>query len=198
MKLVPGFKLKDFKDRRDNLVQQILNADQKSNHVIIIPSSCTQYMTEKIPYIFRQNSDFRYLTGCLEPDSVLLMLISHGKLCESTLFVRPKSVHSELWEGPRTGWLLIQHRMCLKFLWLFDLMFFFPPGVDNAPQLFGVDGAKPNSKLLEELYVLKKGLDKFILWYDYATPVNSYVQQTIAKFVTETKFEVVIVEIGGI
>ncbi|XP_014270651.1 xaa-Pro aminopeptidase 3 [Halyomorpha halys] len=165
--LVPGFKLEEFKDRRDSLAKKILSVDQNSNHVVLIPSSCTQYMTEKIPYIFRQNSDFRYLTGCLEPDSVLLMLISPGKSSESTLFVRPKNIHSELWEGPRTG-------------------------IHNAPQFFGVDVAKPNSNLLEELYVLKKALDKFTLWYDYSKPVNPFVQQTVAKFVADTKFEALV------
>ncbi|KAI8429374.1 hypothetical protein MSG28_000019 [Choristoneura fumiferana] len=31
-------------------------------------------MSDKIPYVFRQNSDFFYLTGCLEPAAVLVII----------------------------------------------------------------------------------------------------------------------------
>lgn len=31
-------------------------------------------MSDKIPFVFRQNSDFFYLTGCLEPSAVLVMV----------------------------------------------------------------------------------------------------------------------------
>ena len=61
-------------------------------------------MTEKIPYIFRQNSDFLYLSGCLEPESCLILSTTDTpSQHRSTLFVREKDSHSELWDGPRTG-----------------------------------------------------------------------------------------------
>lgn len=60
-------------------------------------------MSDKIPYVFRQNSDFLYLTGCLEPDSILVMSIDANQKSRSILFMRPKDKHSELWDGPRTG-----------------------------------------------------------------------------------------------
>lgn len=60
-------------------------------------------MSDKIPYVFRQSSDFMYLTGCLEPDSVLLLLINEKSEPKSILFMRPKDKHAELWDGPRTG-----------------------------------------------------------------------------------------------
>lgn len=60
-------------------------------------------MSGKIPYVFRQSSDFYYLTGCLEPDSVLLLTIDEACVVQSTLFMRPKDPHAELWDGPRTG-----------------------------------------------------------------------------------------------
>lgn len=71
-------------------------------------------MSDKIPYVFRQNTDFLYLSGCLEPDSVLVMSVDANKNCKSILFMRPKDKHSELWDGPRTG-------------------------VEHAPKLFRVD-----------------------------------------------------------
>lgn len=73
-------------------------------------------MSDKIPYVYRQNSDFLYLTGCLEPDSILVLSIDAEQNRKSILFMRPKDKHSELWDGPRTG-------------------------VENAPNLFLVDEA---------------------------------------------------------
>lgn len=83
---------------------------------MVIPSASKKYMSDKIPYVFRQNSDFLYLTGCLEPDTVLVMSIDADQNTKSILFMRPKDKHSELWDGPRTG-------------------------VQNAPNLFLVDEA---------------------------------------------------------
>ena len=70
--------------------------------MVVVPSSYKKYMTEKIPYVFRQNSDFLYLTGCMEPDSILV-LISQNDNYESIIFMRGKDPASELWDGPRTG-----------------------------------------------------------------------------------------------
>lgn len=89
---------------------------QNLNHIAIIPSSVKKYMSDKIPYVFRQNSDFLYLSGCLEPNSVLIITINSTGQIRSTLFMRPKDRHAELWDGPRTG-------------------------VENAPEFFGVEHA---------------------------------------------------------
>lgn len=62
-----------------------------------------KYMTGKIPYFFRQNTDFYYLTGCLEPDSILVLWITEENRTKSALFMRPKNSHDELWDGHRTG-----------------------------------------------------------------------------------------------
>ena len=40
----------------------------------MIPAARKQYMSDKIPYVFRQNSDFFYLTGCMEPSAILVMV----------------------------------------------------------------------------------------------------------------------------
>lgn len=70
-----------------------------------MPSASKKYMSDKIPYVFRQNSDFLYLTGCLEPDSCLILHTdnNNSKQSKSVLFMRDKDQHSELWDGPRTG-----------------------------------------------------------------------------------------------
>lgn len=73
-------------------------------HTVVIPSANKKYMSDKIPFDFRQNSDFYYLTGCLEPESTLVLHIGESSDdVKSVLFMRPKDRHSELWDGVRTG-----------------------------------------------------------------------------------------------
>lgn len=75
----------------------------KNNSVALIPSNMTTIMTNDIPYTFRQNSNFYYLTGYLEPESILLIEKSGNGDLKYSLFVRPNNAHKELWDGPRTG-----------------------------------------------------------------------------------------------
>uniref|UniRef100_A0A182JGR5 Aminopeptidase P N-terminal domain-containing protein n=1 Tax=Anopheles atroparvus TaxID=41427 RepID=A0A182JGR5_ANOAO len=107
--VIPGIRLDEVKARRRALLHLIKESCAKNmdknikNHIVIIPSANKKYMSHKIPYVFRQNTDFLYLSGCQEPDSVLVMEIDAQDNCKSTLFVRPKDKHAELWDGPRTG-----------------------------------------------------------------------------------------------
>lgn len=105
--LLPGLKLEEFRERREKLVARILTDEYvtknpENSHVVIIPSASVVHMSDKIPYVFRQNTDFLYFTGCQEPDSILVLFL-HGEKYSSCLFVRRKDHHSELWDGPRTG-----------------------------------------------------------------------------------------------
>lgn len=76
----------------------------KLMHIVaIIPSATKSYMTEKIPYVFRQNTDFLYLSGCLEPDTALVLSGNSAEDFTSTIVVRPSDAHAILWDGPRTG-----------------------------------------------------------------------------------------------
>lgn len=76
---------------------------QNKHHIVIIPAATTTYMTDKIPYFFRQNTDYLYLSGCLEPDTALVLTGSCEDDFTSTLFLRKQDDHSALWNGPRTG-----------------------------------------------------------------------------------------------
>lgn len=98
----PGLTLEEFQTRRTRFVQKILANTNTKQHCVLIPSSKKKYMSGKIPYVFRQNTDFLYLTGCLEPESCLLLEINDEK-CVSTMFVRPKDKNMEMWDGIVTG-----------------------------------------------------------------------------------------------
>lgn len=121
----------------------------------MIPSSTKKYMSDKIPYVFRQNSDFFYLTGCQEPDSVLVMTIDEKSTVNSILFMRPKDKHAELWEGSRTG-------------------------VDLSIELFGVDQAYSVDNFEIEL-TRRFQFDKPLLWYDSKSSDLSSVNESVMK-----------------
>ena len=126
-------------------------------HLVVIPSATKVYMTEKIPYVFRQNTDFLYLSGCLEPDSALVLTGERGDDHTSTLFVRKRDAHSELWDGPRTG-------------------------VEVAPSLFGVDQALPLTEFELFLTSYTRNNRNFMLWYDYMHPLQPDVHKTMREF----------------
>jgi Xaa-Pro aminopeptidase len=51
-------------------------------------------MSGKIPYVFRQNTDFLYLTGCLESECVLVITIKPGnENFEAVLFMPQHDSH---------------------------------------------------------------------------------------------------------
>ena len=55
-----------------------------------------------VDYLFRPHSDFVYLTGFHEPDGLLVLAPGHATL-EETLFVRPRDIAAEQWNGRRLG-----------------------------------------------------------------------------------------------
>lgn len=160
--LVPGIKLDEFIFRRTKLVEHILNDGyvgkaSENQHIVIIPSSTKLYMSEKIPYVFRQNTDFLYFTGCQEPDSVLVITANNDRF-ESTLFVRKKDPRSELWDGPRTG-------------------------VEVAAEMFGVDKSYPITEF--ELFInsLLHENRTNVIWYDNNDIIHPDIHKKILQVV---------------
>lgn len=103
--VTPGITKQEYRNRRHSLMNEIVKHEHGANkdHVVIVPSAVRTYMTQDIPYIFRQNTDFLYLCGFQEPGSVLLLEMCSGADQKSKLFVPKKDAHAELWEGPRSG-----------------------------------------------------------------------------------------------
>ena len=69
--------------------------------VAIIPGAHDTRRSNDTHYRFRQDSDFFYLTGFEEPDS--LAVITTEKDPKYTLFVRPRDPEREIWDGRRAG-----------------------------------------------------------------------------------------------
>jgi Xaa-Pro aminopeptidase len=84
---------------RPQLQEFMRRMNQKS--VAIIPSARETTRSNDTQYRFRQDSDFYYLTGFEEPDSIAV--IAPGREHKYTLFVRPRDPEQEIWVGRRAG-----------------------------------------------------------------------------------------------
>ncbi|XP_034823963.1 xaa-Pro aminopeptidase 3 [Maniola hyperantus] len=155
--LTCGITQQEYKERRDNLVAKLLEESVHihKSHIIIIPAACKQYMSDKIPYVFRQNSDFFYLTGCLEPSAILVMVkpVLEDSY-KSILFVHEKDSHAELWEGPRTG-------------------------CSHAATLFGVDEARPVENFNNFIHRIVSSYKPGVVWYQNESPPNPGIHDSV-------------------
>jgi len=70
--------------------------------IAIIPAGQEQIRNDDVEHGFRQNSDFFFLTGFPEPDSIAVFDPTHDKE-RYTLFVRPRDPEMESWNGRRAG-----------------------------------------------------------------------------------------------
>lgn len=91
----PTYDMNIFRERR-----QIL-ASRAKGSAIIIPSHPVCIRNHDVPFIYRQDSNFFYLTGFEEPESILVF--RPGQTPETVLFVRPKDIERETWDGFRYG-----------------------------------------------------------------------------------------------
>ena len=86
-----------YKSRRNNLSKKL-----PKNSVLLIPGANTQYRNADSAYAFRQDSNFYYLSGFCEPDS-LMAIINNDDGINSIIFVPPKDKLKEIWDGHRAG-----------------------------------------------------------------------------------------------
>ena len=86
-----------YKSRRISLLEKL-----PKNSVLLIPGANTQYRNADSAYAFRQDSNFYYLSGFCEPDS-LMAIINNDDGINSIIFVPPKDKLKEIWDGHRAG-----------------------------------------------------------------------------------------------
>jgi Xaa-Pro aminopeptidase len=87
-----------FQRRRQALVDAM--AQRGDDSVAVFPSAQIFARNSDVEHEYRQESDFFYLTGFDEPESVLVVSARERK---TTLFVRPRDPEREIWDGPRAG-----------------------------------------------------------------------------------------------
>ena len=69
--------------------------------VLVAPAAPVTLRNNDVEHEYRQDSDFYYLTGFEEPDSVLVL--SSSSQLQSIAFVRPHDPEREAWDGARLG-----------------------------------------------------------------------------------------------
>ena len=82
--------------------------------------------SEEVDVLYRQNSDFWYLTGLSEPDAVAVFRPGAAAGERYVLFVRPRDFAQEQWTGWRAG-------------------------LDGAKKEFGAEGSYPAEDLWKTL-----------------------------------------------
>ena len=115
----------EYRQRRQAVLEAI------GQGTAVFCSAPTAVMHNDVDYLYRQDSNFFYLTGFNEPNAVAVLAPSHEEH-KFVLFVQPKDKEKETWSGYRVG-------------------------VEEAKAKYGADEAYPIGQLDEKLmeYVAK-------------------------------------------
>jgi Xaa-Pro aminopeptidase len=108
----------DFQRRRKRVVEAM------GDSALVVFAAPYLIRNNDVEHEWRQESDFHYLSGFDEPDSVLVL--RGGSEPRFVLFVRPRDPEREAWDGPRAG-------------------------VEGAVAEFGAETAFPLEELAKEL-----------------------------------------------
>jgi len=76
-------------------------AERMDGGVMLLAAAPERPRTADILYPYRQDSDFAYVTGFLEPDAVCVLAPEAAE--KFVLFVRPRDPEREIWIGSRAG-----------------------------------------------------------------------------------------------
>ncbi len=109
----------EYRQRREQLMSKI------GAGTAIFRSAPTAVMHNDVEYVYRQDSDFFYLTGFNEAQAVAVLAPHHPEH-RFVLFVQPKDPEKETWTGYRVG-------------------------VEAAKQEYGADEAYPIAELAQKL-----------------------------------------------
>ncbi|MCW5790852.1 MAG: aminopeptidase P N-terminal domain-containing protein [Polyangiaceae bacterium] len=84
-----------FRERRRRVLEAM------GSGVLVIPAAPVAIRNHDVEHEYRQDSDFYYLTGFEEPESVLVLSSEAPEAM--TLFLRERDPEREVWDGARAG-----------------------------------------------------------------------------------------------
>ncbi|KAA8536722.1 hypothetical protein F0562_029200 [Nyssa sinensis] len=134
--ITPGITSEEYISRRKRLLELL---PEKS--LAIIAAAPVKMMTDVVPYTFRQDADYLYITGCQQPGGVAVL----GHECGLCMFMPEASIHDIIWQGQIAG-------------------------VDAALDTFKAEQSYPMSKLREILPDMISGSSKLFHNVQTATP----------------------------
>jgi len=88
---------KEFARRRKHLMELI-----GSSGIAVLAAAPERVRSRDTLYVYRQDSDFYYLTGFREPEAVAVLVPGRAQ-GEFLLFCRERNPEREQWDGPRAG-----------------------------------------------------------------------------------------------
>ncbi|XP_052192757.1 intermediate cleaving peptidase 55, mitochondrial isoform X2 [Diospyros lotus] len=92
--ITPGITSEEYLLRRKRLLELL---PEKS--FAIIAAAPVKMMTDVVPYMFRQDADYFYITGCQQPGGVAVL----GHDCGLCMFMPEASPHDVIWQGKIAG-----------------------------------------------------------------------------------------------
>ena len=88
---------KEFARRRKQLMRMV-----GQGGIVILPAAPVRTRSRDTEYIYRQDSDFYYLTGFAEPNAVAALVPGRDN-GEFVMFCRERDQKREIWDGHRAG-----------------------------------------------------------------------------------------------
>lgn len=82
--------------------RKALMAQMEPDSIAILPAAAVAIRNRDVEHVYRQDSDFQYLSGFPEPEAVVV-LIPGREYGEYVLFCRERNPERELWDGLRAG-----------------------------------------------------------------------------------------------
>ncbi|HZO14207.1 MAG TPA: aminopeptidase P N-terminal domain-containing protein [Polyangiaceae bacterium] len=137
-----------FADRRRRVLERM-------DGVAVVPAAPVAIRNNDVEHEYRQDSDFYYLTGFDEPQSVLILSTAHPDH-RAVLFVRPRDPEREVWDGARAG-------------------------VEGAKERCGVDATFPIAELKNKLHEYLAGARNLYYELGKRRGMDSRVLSAIAK-----------------
>src|SRR5688572_32655708 len=135
-----------FKARRERVLRAI------EPGALVLFSAPVALRNNDVEHEYRQDSDFYYLTGFDEPESVLVLKSTAPHF---VLFVRPRNPERETWDGPRAG-------------------------LEGATRDFGADAAYPVVELEERLPDLLGSLSRLFYRVGAEPAADAHAHKALA------------------
>ncbi|XP_020521120.1 probable Xaa-Pro aminopeptidase 3 isoform X3 [Amborella trichopoda] len=92
--ITPGIAEDEYISRRKRLLEML-----PENSLAIVASAPVKMMTDVVPYPFRQDANYLYITGCQQPGGIAVL----SKDCGLCMFMPDPDPHDVIWQGEIAG-----------------------------------------------------------------------------------------------
>ncbi|XP_073045470.1 intermediate cleaving peptidase 55, mitochondrial isoform X3 [Primulina eburnea] len=92
--ITPGISSEEYISRRKKLLELL-----PQNSLAIVASAPVKMMNDVVPYTFRQDADYQYITGCQQPGGIAVL----GHDCGLCMFMPEAKPDDVMWQGEIAG-----------------------------------------------------------------------------------------------